>query len=92
MIHFVSVETMLAIEDGDCQLSEKEIIEQAFAQIKERAERKELEFLIETEGDGEDISTVICKKCGTNLDSHGFCYDETCPYFDYLQNEEFTEG
>lgn len=34
---------------------------------------------------------TVCKKCGSSLDE-GYCTDETCPYYDYLQDEEYTEA
>lgn len=33
-----------------------------------------------------------CQKCGSDLDDAGYCYDETCPYSDHKQDENFTEG
>ena len=33
-----------------------------------------------------------CRKCGTPLDSDGYCGDVTCPYYDHLQDETWTEG
>ena len=34
----------------------------------------------------------VCKKCGTDLDYEGFCGDETCPFSDRMQDDEYTEG
>jgi hypothetical protein len=33
-----------------------------------------------------------CNRCGSPLQSDGYCSDMTCPYSDYLQLEEFTEA
>ncbi len=33
-----------------------------------------------------------CEKCGTTLNSKGFCKDKTCPYSDRQQDQTYTEG
>jgi hypothetical protein len=50
------------------------------------------------------VDPTACKRCGSPLTGiqdpeqplnnrpAGFCSDQTCPYSDHLQNEEFTEG
>jgi hypothetical protein len=32
------------------------------------------------------IKNACCKKCGSNLNTKGFCKDLTCPYSSWLQN------
>lgn len=46
------------------------------------------ELQAQLEGD----TRKTCQKCGTDLDQRGYCLDETCPYSDYLQTENFTTG
>jgi hypothetical protein len=41
--------------------------------------------------DKSDEEDETCKRCGTSLNSKGFCEDETCPYSDRLQTQTFTE-
>jgi DNA-directed RNA polymerase subunit RPC12/RpoP len=41
---------------------------------------------------GEDKEQLACRKCGSPINSRGRCVDETCPYSDRGQNEEYTEG
>jgi hypothetical protein len=39
-----------------------------------------------------DTSWEECDRCGTPLDSKGFCKDITCPFSDRQQDETYTEG
>ena len=40
---------------------------------------------------GDASPKPVCKRCGTPLDSKGYCMDLTCPHSDYLQHETWTE-
>lgn len=35
---------------------------------------------------------IHCHRCGSSIDDDGHCEDETCPYSDRNQAEEFTEA
>ena len=95
--HFVTVETILVVE-GD--LAKEQIIDAALQQLHERVQKRQLQFQIESEGcttqkvfdvKGKKVRQV-CKQCGSPLRKNGKCSDETCPYSDRQQNDEFTVG
>lgn len=34
---------------------------------------------------------LLCRKCGSNVDTKGYCVDETCPYSDLPQEVELVD-
>ena len=34
---------------------------------------------------------MSCKKCGSNIDMHGFCRDNSCPFYDWKQEVELAD-
>jgi len=95
--HFVKVETILVVKGN---LTVEHIIDAALQQLHERVQQRQLQVQITNQGCSTQESFEIkgkkvrqvCKQCGSPLRKSGKCSDETCPYSDRQQNDEFTVG
>lgn len=79
---------LLAVErptEGDAQQA-KELYESLYEEFAE-----DMHELVLKHTELDESRPGFCKRCGSELSSHGHCPDMTCPYHDRHQDEPFTE-